>query len=64
MREELTFSELEIQHAELLPERETLKFDFNWATVYASNAAVAFNVASFASSADADAWQSIDIDQH
>ena len=40
---ELTLSELAIQQAELLPERETLLFDFNWANIYATNAAYAVN---------------------
>ena len=61
---ELTLSELEIQHAELLPERETLKFNFNWANIYATNTAVAVNAYSFYSSAYANAYQSIYVDQH
>jgi hypothetical protein len=64
MQKELTLSELDVQHAELLPERETLKFDFNWANVYATNAAYAVNAATILSSAHANAWQSVYVDQH
>jgi hypothetical protein len=64
MREELTFSELEIQHAELLPERETLYYDFNLAKIWATNTAVAANVASAFSSAEANAYQAVVVDQH
>ena len=61
---ELTLSELAIQQAELLPERETLYFDFNWANVYATNAALAVNAATILSAANANAWQSVYVDQH
>jgi hypothetical protein len=61
---ELTLSELAIQQAELLPERETLKFDWNVANIYATNTAVAVNAYSFWSSAEANAYQSIYVDQH
>lgn len=61
---ELTLSELAIQQAELLPERETLYFDFNWANIYATNTAVAVNAYTFYSSAYANAYQKIIVSQH
>jgi hypothetical protein len=64
MQTELTLSELAVQQAELLPERETLFFDFNWANVYATNAAYAVNAATILSSANANAYQKIFVSQH
>ena len=61
---ELTLSELAIQQAELLPERETLYFDFYWANIYATNAAYAVNAATILSSAHANAYQKIFVSQH
>ena len=61
---ELTLSELAIQQAELLPERETLYFDFNWANIYATNAAYAVNAATILSAANANAYQKIFVSQH
>jgi hypothetical protein len=61
---ELTLSELEVQHAELLPERETLYFDYNWANVYATNTALAVNAYTFYSNAYANAYQKIVVVQH
>ena len=62
MSAELTFKELDLQEVELLPAREALG-QFNWATVYASNTAVALNAASFQSHASAWANQYITINQ-
>jgi hypothetical protein len=64
MQTELTLSELEVQQAELLPERETLFFDFNYANVLASNAAYAVNAATILSAANANAYQKIIVSQH
>ena len=61
---ELTLSELAVQQAELLPERETLFFDFNVANIYATNAAYAVNAATIFSSAHATAVQKIFVSQH
>jgi hypothetical protein len=61
---ELTLSELAIQQAELLPERETLFFDFNVANIYATNAALAVNANTIFSSAYANAYQKIVVVQH
>jgi hypothetical protein len=64
MQKELTISELDLQHAELLPERETLLLNFgsaNVANVLASNAAAAVNIATIQSAAIATAAQSINV---
>ena len=48
MRSELTIAELEAEHTELLPTRETLTFGFgntNWAAIYATNSSMALNAA-------------------
>jgi hypothetical protein len=64
MRKELTTSELDAQFIELLPARETLSHgNYNWAAVYASNSSLALNAASFASSANSTAVQSITVTQ-
>jgi hypothetical protein len=66
MQKELTISELDLQHAELLPERETLLLNFgsaNVANVLASNAAAAVNIATIQSAAIATAAQSINVVQ-
>jgi hypothetical protein len=63
MRTELTLSELEVQHAELLPERETLFFNSNVAQILASNSALALNAVTAFSNAQAWAGQSIVVAQ-
>ncbi|HSE71320.1 MAG TPA: hypothetical protein VLA97_11235 [Nocardioidaceae bacterium] len=62
MRTELTITELESQHFELLPPRETLSS--NWANVYAYNSSTALNVATedFAE-AESTASQYINVEQ-
>ncbi|MCG2620459.1 hypothetical protein LVY72_00865 [Arthrobacter sp. I2-34] len=60
---EVTLVELEAQRAELLPVRETLFFNFNWADVYASNSSVALNVATALSEANSAAVQTILVGQ-
>ncbi len=43
---EINFTELEAEHTELLPTRETLNFGFgnnNWAAIYATNSSLALN---------------------
>jgi len=62
MQAELSVKELDLQEVELLPAREALG-QFNWASVYASNTAVALNAGSHWSSAQAWAYQSITINQ-
>lgn len=64
MREELTISELDDQRVELLPARETLHFYYNkccCAHIWASNSALAFNVGSEYSNAEAAAVQTISV---
>jgi hypothetical protein len=56
MREELTISELDDQRVELLPARETLYFHSRGVRIWAYNSALAFNVDSYQS--DAEAWAS------
>jgi hypothetical protein len=64
MRRELTIAELESEHTELLPPRETLFFgNTNWASVMASNSSLALNAASFGSVAQSAANQSITVSQ-
>lgn len=66
MRRELTIAELDFEHTELLPTRETLTFGFgnnNWAAVYASNSSVALNAASILASANSAAVQTIVVSQ-
>ena len=63
MRKELTLTELDSQHADLLPERETLVFNNNWANVIASNSSLALNAASVFSAANSAAVQQIAVSQ-
>jgi hypothetical protein len=58
----VTREELVREEVELLPARETLAL-FNWASVYAANAAVAQNTYTAFSSAYADAYQSVHVYQ-
>jgi hypothetical protein len=60
---ELTILELESQQVELLPSRETLFLDTNWAGVYATNTSLAVNAGSFFSVAHSSAVQNIGIFQ-
>ncbi len=59
---EFTISELSLEQAELLPEREALAF-FNWAGVVANNSALALNAATINSAAVALAGQAIFVTQ-
>jgi hypothetical protein len=59
----ISMSELEVQSAELLPEKETLYFNNNWAGVYASNTSMAINAATLGSIATSGAWQSVAVSQ-
>lgn len=63
MRKELTFVELETERTELLPTRETLTFNNNWASIVASNSSMAFNAASLYSVANSAAVQTIAVSQ-
>jgi len=63
---ELNFTELEAEHTELLPTRETLSFGYgnnNWAAIYATNSSLAVNAATLGSVANSAALQSIVVTQ-
>ena len=63
---ELNFTELEAEHTELLPTRETLNFGFgnnNWAAIYATNSSLAVNAVSLGSLANSSAVQAIVVTQ-
>lgn len=59
MKKELTMQELESEQVELLPSRETLFLDTNWASVVASNTSLALNAGSLLASANSAAVQTI-----
>ena len=64
MRNVLSVAELEAEHTELLPTRETLTYSSsNWAAVYASNSSLAFNAATLDSWANSEAEQTIYFEQ-
>jgi hypothetical protein len=63
MRKELTLTDLDLQQVELLPARETLFFNNNWANVYASNSSLALNAATLFSQANSAAVQTIAVSQ-
>lgn len=64
MRNALTIAELETEHTELLPTRETLSYgNTNWATVFASNSSMALNAAALGSLAHSAAYQAISVNQ-
>ena len=66
MRNVLSIAELESEHTELLPVRETLTFGFgnqNWAAIYASNSSLALNAASLAALASSAAVQTVVVTQ-
>jgi hypothetical protein len=59
----LTITELEAESAELLPARETLFFNHNWANVYATNSSLALNAGTILSQANSAAVQSVSVSQ-
>jgi hypothetical protein len=59
----ISMSELEVQSAELLPEKETLFLNGSWANVVASNQSMAFNVLTANSTAASGAFQAIAVTQ-
>jgi hypothetical protein len=63
MRKELTLLELDSQSADLLPARETLAWNNNWAAVYASNSSLALNAASIYANATSTATQTVFVSQ-
>ncbi|MDQ4489101.1 hypothetical protein RBS60_02675 [Sinomonas sp. ASV486] len=60
----LTPADIVDQHAELLPQRDTMLFDINVAPVVAVNLAIAVNAATWGSTANAAAVQIIGVLQH
>ena len=60
---EINFTELEAEHIELLPTRETLFFNNNWAAIVANNSSLALNAASLGSLASSAAVQTITVAQ-
>ncbi|WP_422935877.1 hypothetical protein [Sinomonas sp. P47F7] len=52
------------EHAELLPQRDTMLFDINVAPVVAVNLAIAVNAATIGSTANAAALQIVGVLQH
>ena len=63
MRTELTLHELEAERVELLPAKETLHFNVNWANIWASNSSMALNAASLYSTAQSAAYPTITVAQ-
>jgi hypothetical protein len=65
MRKELTISQLDSEHVELLPARETLFYfgNHNWAAIHATNSSMAFNAASVYAVANSAAVQTIAVGQ-
>lgn len=59
----LTIADLDAQSVELLPSKETLWFNTNWAAIYASNSSLAVNAATLLSSANSAAVQTIAVSQ-
>ena len=63
---EIDFTELEAEHIELLPTRETLTFGYgnnNWAAIVANNSSLALNAASIGALANSAAVQTIVVAQ-
>ena len=61
---ELNFTELEAEHIELLPTRETMNvFGSNWAGIVATNSSLALNAASLGSLANSAAVQTVIVAQ-
>lgn len=60
----ITLTELSTESVELLPARDTLFLNSNWAGVMASNSSLALNVGTFGSVANSAALQSIVVYQH
>ncbi|MEO7132475.1 MAG: hypothetical protein ABIZ07_13985 [Dermatophilaceae bacterium] len=63
MRTELTFAELDTEMVALLPAKETLFFNWNFASIYASNSSLALNAGSWMSVANSGAWQNVQVAQ-
>ncbi|NUP74097.1 MAG: hypothetical protein HOQ07_05530 [Sinomonas sp.] len=62
--QELIAADVAAEHAELLPQRDTMLFDINVAPVIAVNLAIAVNAATIGSTASATALQMVGVLQH
>jgi hypothetical protein len=64
---DFTMTEIDAQHVELLPAKETLFYvnfgNHNWSAIYASNSSLAVNAATLLSSAESAAVQTISVSQ-
>lgn len=60
----ITTAELTAEKVELLPGRDTLFLDMNWAGIVATNTSLALNAATFGSTATSGAWQVVMVSQH
>ncbi|WP_347353168.1 hypothetical protein [Intrasporangium sp.] len=61
--QEMTFAELDTEMVTMLPSKETLFFNFNWAGIYATNSSLALNAATVLSAANSAAVQTIVVGQ-
>lgn len=61
--QDMTFAELDTEMVTMLPSKETLFFNFNWANIYASNSSLALNAATLLSQANSAAVQNIVVGQ-
>lgn len=64
LMQEMTFSELDTEMVTMLPAKETLFFNMNWAAIYATNSSLALNAATLLSSANSAALQNVVVHQH
>lgn len=61
--DKLSLAELDTESVALLPSKETLFFNNNWAGIYASNSSLALNAATVLSAANSAAVQTIVVSQ-
>lgn len=61
--QEITFAELDTEMVTMLPSKETLFFNFNWANISATNSSLALNAATMLSQANSAAVQTIAVSQ-
>jgi hypothetical protein len=59
----ITFAELDTEAVELLPSKETLYWNPNWASIVATNSSMALNAGTFYSNAYSSAGQVIQVAQ-
>lgn len=62
--QEITFAELDTEMVTMLPSKETLFFNYNLASIWASNSSLALNAGSYFASAKSAAIQTILVSQH